>query len=100
MVDTGSGGLCRPMVAVLEFDGADHSDLRVPPSAVVDSFDPVADCEPSGDLGWPGVSVVELRFQCAPEGFGPGVVPGTPPIVDPATDQNVTLSSKRPGFAN
>ena len=43
MVDTGSGGLCRLSVTVLEVDGADHADLRVPSSAVVDPFDPVAD---------------------------------------------------------
>ena len=75
MVDTGSGGLCRLMVAVFEVDGADHTDLRVPTSAVVDPFDPVADCEPSSTLRGPGVAVVEFRFQCAPEGFGLGVVP-------------------------
>ena len=78
MVDTGSGGFCRLSVAVLEVDGADHSEFRVPLSAVVDTFDPVADCEPSSDLRWPGVSVVELRFQCASKGFGLGVVPAHP----------------------
>ncbi len=76
MVDTGSGGLCRLMMAVLEVDWADHADLGVPSSAVVDPFDPVADCEPGSVLGGPGVSVAELRFQCAPEGFGLGIVPG------------------------
>jgi hypothetical protein len=60
MVDTGSGGLCRLMVAILEDDGADHPEFRVPPSTVVDPFDPVADCEPSSTLRWPGVSTVEL----------------------------------------
>jgi hypothetical protein len=82
MVDTGSGGLCRLSVVVLEVDGADHADLRVPSSAVVDPFDPVADCEPSSDLRRPGVSVVELRFQCAPEGFGLSVVPAHPRSAD------------------
>ena len=76
MVGTGSGGLCRLMMAVLEVDWADHADLGVPSSAVVDPFDPVADCEPGSVLGGPGVSVAELRFQCAPEGFGLGIVPG------------------------
>ena len=38
MVDTGSGGFCRLSVAVLEVDGADHSEFRVPSSAVVDPF--------------------------------------------------------------
>jgi hypothetical protein len=69
MVDTGSGGWCRLSVAVLEVDGADHAEFRVPSSAVVDPFDPVTGREPSSTLGGPGVSVVELRFQCAPEGF-------------------------------
>ena len=67
MVDTGSGGLCRLSLAILELDWADHADLRVPSSAVVDSFDPVADREPSSILRRPGVSVIELRFHCAPE---------------------------------
>jgi hypothetical protein len=78
MVDTGSGGFCRLSVAVLEFDGADHAEFRVSSLAVVDPFDPVADCEPSSDLRWPGVSIVELRFHCAPKGFGLGVVPAHP----------------------
>lgn len=67
MVDTGSGGLCRLIVVVLELHWADHADLRVPSSAVVDPFDPVADREPSSCLGRPRVAVVELRLQCAPE---------------------------------
>jgi hypothetical protein len=82
MVDTGSGGLCRLIVAVLEIDWADHTDLGVPSSAVVDPFDPVADCESTSDLRRPGVSVVELRFQCAPEGFGLGVVKAHPRPTD------------------
>lgn len=49
MVDTRSGGSCRLSVAVLEVDGADHAEFRVPPSAVVDPFDPVADREPNGN---------------------------------------------------
>ena len=59
MVDTGSGGLCRLIVAVLDLDWGDHADLRVPSSAVVDPFDPVADRQPSSSLGRPGVAVVE-----------------------------------------
>jgi hypothetical protein len=47
-------------VAVLELDWADHAEFRVPSSAVVDSFDLVADREPSSFLGGPGVSLVEL----------------------------------------
>ena len=66
MVDTGSGGLCRLIVAVLEFNWADHADLRAPSSAVIDPFDPVADSEPSSDLRRPGMPVVQLRFQSPP----------------------------------
>lgn len=81
-MDTGSGGLCRLSVTVFELDRTDHADLRVPSAAVVDPFDPVADREPSSFLGGPGVSVVELRFQCAPEGFGLTVVPAHPRAAD------------------
>lgn len=62
MVDTGSCGLCRLSVAVLEVDGTDHADLQVPWSAVVDPFDPVPDREPSSTLRRPEVAVVEPDF--------------------------------------
>ena len=42
---------------------------------VVDPFDPVADGELSGRASGPQVSVVELDFQCCPEGFGRSVIP-------------------------
>ena len=41
---------------------------------VVDALDPVADGEFSGP-GRPQVTVIELDFQCRPEGFGCRVIP-------------------------
>ena len=41
---------------------------------VVDPLDPVADGEFSGP-GRPQVTVIELDFQCRPEGFGCRVIP-------------------------
>lgn len=52
------------MVAILEYDGADHPEFRVPPSAVVNSFDPAADREPSSTLRWP---VVLIHPRACPE---------------------------------
>jgi len=51
---------------------------------VVDPFDPVADGELSGRASGPQVSVVELDFQCCPEGFGRSVIPAHPGTTDRA----------------
>jgi hypothetical protein len=42
---------------------------------VVDPLDPVADSEPGRSTGRPRIPVVELDFQCRPEGFGRSIIP-------------------------
>jgi len=42
---------------------------------VVDPLDPVADGELSGCPAGPQISIIELDFQCRPEGFGCRVIP-------------------------
>ena len=42
---------------------------------VVDPLDPVADDELSGCPAGPQISIIELDFQCRPEGFGRSVIP-------------------------
>jgi len=63
----GAGGLCRLSEPVFEVDRAHHSDGRVTSASVVDSLDPVADCDLGSCLGRPEVPVVELDFQCGPK---------------------------------
>jgi hypothetical protein len=81
MVDTGSGVLCRLIVAVFGLDRADHADFRVS-SAVVDAFDPVANCEPSSDLRGPGPPVVLYGWKL----FEPNLV-HDPGLQDLSADQ-------------
>ena len=55
MADTGSGGLCRLSESVFKVDRAHHSERRVAPAPVVDSFDPVANSKLGGCLRrWDG----------------------------------------------
>ena len=96
MVDTGSGGLCRLMVAVLEVDGLIIRSSSADVGGCRPVRHPVADCEPSSTLRGPGVAVVELRFQCAPEGFRPGRCPSTPPL-RPTDWRRMLVAAGEPG---
>ena len=70
-VDTGSGGLCCLGDSVLELDGPIMPIVERRPAAVVDRFDifdPVADGELSGGVGW-AASIGRALPPCSGHGI-------------------------------
>lgn len=66
---------------VLEVDGADHPECRVPAPTVVDDFNPVGNGLACDITGGPALPVVELGLKRRPERLSHRIIethPGTP----------------------